>query len=137
MSFDSIVCSICEGFSESEFYNDEEPIDSFIVATNRNLAGTGLLEKIRADEYSLSATKYPSTKPRNFTLPSNKKLVIYEVGFRVLTRYDDYDYEMLHRFQFVEVNGHFKFNGVVSGWTRSHSIYRKPKLKKNASKLKK
>jgi hypothetical protein len=114
IAFDSVVCSVCEGFADPYFYNDEEPIDSFIVTAYRNLPGTEIWEHMKAGKYKLSAKRYPETKPAQFELSLNEQLIIYEVTFSILVKYEEYKREHYHSFEFVKVNGKFKFNGMRS-----------------------
>jgi hypothetical protein len=114
IALDSVVCSVCEGFAEPYFYNDEEPIDSFIVTAYRNLPGTEIWEHMKAGKYKLSAKRYPETKPSHIPVSSNEQLIIYEVTFSILVKYEEYKREHYHSFEFVKVNGKFKFSGMRS-----------------------
>lgn len=47
ITLDSIPCSVCEGFSETYYYNDTEPVDSFIVSAYRYFPNTTLWQQMR------------------------------------------------------------------------------------------
>ncbi|HET9746862.1 MAG TPA: hypothetical protein VFP97_14195 [Chitinophagaceae bacterium] len=106
MSMDNVYCSPCEGFSTPDFYNDEEPIDSFIAATYRNLPGTELWQLMKAGKFQLSG----------YQQSSNGQLVSYIVKFTNFSKFNDNKYELYHNFEFINVNGKLKFNGIRSGW---------------------
>lgn len=114
LSLDSVICSVCEGFSSRHFYNDVEPIDSFIVTANRNLPNTQLWKHMKAGTFKLSATKYPDRKPTHYQPPTKESLVIYEVIFRIPVRTEEIKYDEFHSFQFVKTSKGFTFYGMES-----------------------
>lgn len=99
MALDSVVCSVCEGFRVPSFYNDREPIDSFIAAAYRNLPGTELARRMKTGDFEIKASR-------------NEQLVTYEVVFPILTRYEDMKYQLYHRFEFIKVGDKFTFKGM-------------------------
>lgn len=47
LSLDSVTCSICEGFSEPNFYNAQEPIDTFITYVSSTLPNNELWKQMQ------------------------------------------------------------------------------------------
>lgn len=115
MSFDSVTCSVCEGFRSPDFYNDEEPIDSFIWYSKENFPGTNIWENIKGNEYIMYATKYEGGDPAEFNLPPGKDPVVYEIAFEIRTSFNGSVRKIKHRFQFVKTGAEFKFFGMHSG----------------------
>jgi hypothetical protein len=114
LSLDSVICSVCEGFSSPHFYNDVEPIDTFISASYSNFSNFVLWDHMKRNEFKMSATKYSITKPPHFPVPKRGGLIIYEVIFKTVTIYGQTKYQNHHSFQFVKVKGRFTFYGMVS-----------------------
>lgn len=116
MSLDSVICSLCEGLTEDYYENNMESIDSFIAACNRSLPDTALYVKMKRNDYEISATRYPDIKLSNFQLKANDSLTIYQVRFRtIIDRGRDYDRRGYgHTFQFVKIDGQFRFYGMDS-----------------------
>jgi hypothetical protein len=115
MSLDSVVCSVCEGFASPHFYNDMEPIDSFITASSRNLPGTALWQDMIAGKYKVSGTEYPKTESLEPEADESEMLMVYEVVFKTVTEFEDGKYLQYHRFQFGKTQDKFIFQGMQSG----------------------
>ena len=114
LSLDSVACAVCEGFASPHFYNDIEPIDSFIAAGNRNFPNTELWKNMKSGTFKLNATKYPDRKPQQYQLPNNESLVIYEITFPLTTAFEESKYQLHHNFQFVKTKTGFRFFGMES-----------------------
>lgn len=114
LSLDSVICSVCEGFESQHFYNDVEPIDSFIRSSFKNLKESQLWEKLKSEKFEIHVAKYPDRKPLHFRLPNNESLIIYTIGYKMITTFENSKYQQYHSFEFVKVNGEFKFYGMRS-----------------------
>lgn len=114
MSFDSVTCSICEGLSSPHFYNDVEPIDSFIVASVRDLPIEKLLERMQKGKYSTRAFKSDHSNRIQYKVEEGEEFVRYEIDLETLTKFGNSEHRLNHYFQFVRVNGKFKFYGIWS-----------------------
>jgi hypothetical protein len=114
LSLDSVICSVCEGFDSRHFYNDVEPIDTFIRTSYSNFPNTGLWNHLKKGNIKLSATKYPERKPEHFLVPKPESLIIYEVTCVILSKDEYAKYRQHHSFQFVKAKGVFKFYGMES-----------------------
>lgn len=114
LSLDNVICAVCEGFVSPDFYNDMEPIDSFIAAGNRNLPNTKLWKHMNEGRYIMGAMKYPDRKPNLYQLSDEENLVIYEITFPVDEDTGEAIYQFYHEFQFVKTASGFKFYGMES-----------------------
>ena len=114
MSLDSVVCSVCEGFASPHFYNDPEPIDSFITASFRNLPRTALWQKMISGEYEVIGTKYTKTDAMNSEAEQSETLMVYEVVFDIVAEIEQSKYRQDHSFQFVKRQDRFIFQGMES-----------------------
>ncbi|WP_052273482.1 hypothetical protein [Flavihumibacter solisilvae] len=114
LSLDSVVCSVCEGFASPDFYNDVEPIDTFITSTRTILPGSELWNNMKNGEFKISATDYQDMEPSHFRPSKPGKLIIYEVSIRTQINFGVWYNNQVHNFQFVKVNNGFKFYGVES-----------------------
>lgn len=117
MSLDSIYCSICEGIRDDYYDNDLDDIKNYIDSAYQHLSD----EKIwgPADgrfKLKFSADKYKKTKPTNFNLKENEKLLIYHVFFYELSgkKSERFPMPKSHVFKFVKIDGNFKFYGMTS-----------------------
>ncbi|MFT3980323.1 MAG: hypothetical protein QM687_07635 [Ferruginibacter sp.] len=112
LSIDSVYCSVCEGFSESHYFNDKEPIDSFIAAAYRNFPPSHTWKIISSKNYlselytyNDSTSKYSGSEKRN-------KLIIYTLKFADSFKENGLVYPLSHKFSFIKINGYFKFYGM-------------------------
>lgn len=112
MSFDSVICSVCEGFAEPDFYNDKEPIDSFISAAYRNFPGSKPWKVISSGIYSTgmeirkdSTGEYCGTEQEN-------KLIVYYVVFEDSMLINETAYTLRHVFEFIKIGDKLKFYGM-------------------------
>lgn len=117
MSLDSIYCSICEGIRDDYYDNDLDDIKNYIDSAYQHFPD----EKIwgPADgrfKLKFSADKYKKTKPANFKLKENEKLLIYHVFFYELSGKKSPRFPMpkSHIFKFVKIDGNFKLYGMTS-----------------------
>lgn len=106
MSLDSITCSVCEGMPRNYYENNLESIDMFIDSANINFQKAGLWKPIQKNKFKIYVTKYPDSKPKNFLLKEDEKLIIYLI---------DITYGQYHSFQFVKINNRFRFYAMSSG----------------------
>lgn len=129
VSLDTVVCAVCEGFSESFFYNDPEPIDSFIAASYRNFPGTVVWQQMErgAHRYERSTSGYPPVTG----LPQAKEYIVFSVVVTEAQEVDDEIHLVEHRFSFTPVNKTLKFFKMESNWTGSRKK-RKPPLHDNS-----
>ncbi|WP_153796618.1 hypothetical protein [Foetidibacter luteolus] len=114
MSLDSITCSVCEGFSSPHYYNDIEPVDSFIIASFTYFPSSEVWKKMKRGQYKIYAIRYPDEQPDFLKNSKDKSLTIYEIIFDQL--YEQHGYKSLvsHRFNFVKIEGQFRFYGMES-----------------------
>lgn len=114
LSLDSVACSVCEGFASPDFYNDVEPIDTFISASYINFPNTELWKNMKRNRPKITATKHPNLKPAHFQLHNNESLIIYNLITEVALKYGKHKYQQRHTFQFVKIDGEFRFYGMES-----------------------
>ena len=116
MSLDSIYCSICEGIRNDYYDNDLDNINNFIDSAYQHLSDEGIWGPMNS-RYKLkfSASIYNKTKPDNFIMKENEKLIIYELYFYQLQgKSQKYPIPKSHIFQFVKIDGNFKLYGMTS-----------------------
>lgn len=114
LSLDSVVCSVCEGFASPDYYNDREPIDSFIIYSYKNFPGTQLWHNMHDQKFKFGATTYLKQAPKHFKLPAGEKYMVYEISFRTVDTIHGQRYAVSHDFQFVKTTEGLKFYGMRS-----------------------
>ncbi|RYD81347.1 MAG: hypothetical protein EOP53_06600 [Sphingobacteriales bacterium] len=112
MSIDSVVCSVCEGFSETYFYNDKEPVDSFISSSYRNFPGSKAWNVLMSNKFTTdlehkvdSSDKYCGTEQKN-------KIIYYNIIFQDSNQTDNMLHIFNHTFTFIKIRDSFKFYGM-------------------------
>ena len=104
MSFDSIICSVCEGMPQNYYENNFESINMFIDSANINFKKGGLWDIIQQNKFKIFATKYPERKPTSFSLGEKEKLVLYSIDI----------FKNKHSFIFVKVDNRFRLYAMES-----------------------
>ena len=114
MSYDSVECSVCEGFSTEFFYNDWEPIDSFIFAAYRYFPGIDEWKK-NSSRMNITAEKNMEGLPQLSKLHLSTPLIIYEVNFNykdTLLGSDKMRRLQFHTLRFIKATNGFKFYSI-------------------------
>lgn len=111
MSFDSVICSICEEPPRIDYENNLESFDSFYVSTKKYLTFSQLELEIKNKVFEVSVRKIEPEKEN--TLIRNKGIeVVYSIDFTIIENFDGYRSEQKNRFEFVKMNGIYKFYGM-------------------------
>ncbi|MFT4018998.1 MAG: hypothetical protein QM668_18695 [Agriterribacter sp.] len=111
IALDSVSCSPCEGFAEIDFYNDTEPIDSFITGYHRTLLNTQIWDLLKKKKYSIN----PILQPEYQHIPISE--MYYTIELQSDTILNGYKYVFEHSFEFIKLNNTFKFRGMRSQHT--------------------
>ncbi len=117
MSLDSIYCSICEGIRDDYYDNELDNIRNYIDSAYQHLSDENVWgPAINRYKLKFSADKYKHRQPANFGLKENEKLIIYQVYYYELCGKRPHRFPMpkSHIFEFVKINGSFKFYGMTS-----------------------
>ena len=114
MSIDSVTCSVCEGFTSPDFYNDKEPIDTFISSSQVYFPGSNIWEAMKAGKYELEMIKYPGWDPEEYGLALNQPVILHEFIFNTTSKTDRYRRRIDHKFTFVKREGKYLFSGMRS-----------------------
>jgi hypothetical protein len=121
LSLDTVTCSICEGFASPRFYNDPEPIDTFITYAT-NLRSSSLWDSMTSGKFKIGATRILNSEPTLFKLRSNQTFDMYELEFNTEAIMDSVQYSFDHKFEFVKIDGKFVFHGVTSQQISSRQL---------------
>lgn len=111
ISFDSVFCSICEEPPRRDYENNLETFDSFYVSTKKYLTFSQLELEIKNKVFEVSARKIEPAK-ENSLIRNTGIEVVYSIDFTVIENFDGYRSEQKHRFEFVKMNGVYKFYGM-------------------------
>jgi len=118
ISLELIDCSLCI----TRDYNDGPPsdyiiaIDTFINLAFQDFIDSPLFRAIKTRGFTFSERFIPDIHPRNLPKTYDKDLVIYEAWVQT---YEPNEWAIGHEgqshcFQFVKINGEFKFYGLDS-----------------------
>lgn len=121
MSFDSVVCAVCEEPPRQDYENNLESLDSFLVTAKKYLPFSQLDLEIKNKIFNVSARTIEFVNQEN----SIKKAgvdVVYSVDFTVIEDFDGYRVEQKHKFEFVNIKGSYKFYGMRTEWHRGKSV---------------
>ncbi|MDX2045867.1 MAG: hypothetical protein SFU87_03725 [Chitinophagaceae bacterium] len=108
ISFDSIICSVCEGMPKEYYENNIESIDMFIDSAFTNFQRAGLWPLIDKNKYKIYVTSFPERKPQDIPLKDHESLIIFKVGFLMKLKTSYSVYQQRHSFEFVKIDGRFR-----------------------------
>lgn len=111
MSFDSVVCAVCEEPPRRDYENNLESLDSFFVTAKKYLPFSQLDLEIRNRIFTVSAREIQSGE-ENSLIKKTGIDIVYSVDFTVIENFGGYRSEQKHRFEFVKMNGSYKFYGM-------------------------
>jgi len=114
ISFDSIVCSVCEGMPKPYYENNLESIGMFIDSAITNLKKAELWPSMEKNKYKIYVIKYPERKPKEVLLKADESLVVYEISFAKDLKMDNIKRLQNHSFEFVKIGGKFRFYKMES-----------------------
>lgn len=112
MSLANVYCAVCEEPPRSDYENNIETLDSFIVSVYKYFPFTQLMLEIENKVYKASAESYDSEKPKNFQLKTGEKFIVYRLSFFTISDIDNSRIKQSHDFEFVSINGEYKFYGM-------------------------
>lgn len=111
MSFDSIVCSVCEEPPRFDFENNLETLDSFFVSARKYLPFSQLWLEIENRVYTVSGRTIEPAERRSLFAKLDKPFV-YKVSFIIIETIDGQRVQQENNFEFVRINGSYKFYGM-------------------------
>ena len=110
MSFDSIICSICEEPPRWEYENNLESFDSFYVSVKRYLTFSQLELEIKNKVFDVSIRKlYPEEKS---IIKRSQILHVYSVDFMIIENLDNNRIAQKNKFEFIKIDGKYMFYGM-------------------------
>lgn len=113
ISFDSVICSVCEGFASDYYYNDLEPIDSFIATSFRYFPKSEQWKTINSKDIKISAIKYLDNNNEYVRLKLKEKFVVYYVTLKKETKINKkWAPYQIHTFSFIKSGDTLKFYGM-------------------------
>lgn len=112
MSLSNVYCSVCEEPPRSDYENNIETLDSFIVSVNKYFPFTQLMLEIENKVHHVSAIKINSKEPENYQIGQKGKFIIYKVSFITISDFGKNRIMQSHDFEFIKVDGEYKFYGM-------------------------
>jgi hypothetical protein len=112
MSFPRIYCSICEEPPRIVYENNVESIDSFVTSAYKYLMVSQLMLNIENKIYKLSAEKNESISSDTSHSLKDSNFIIYRVSIVTVAEFENSRVPQISDFEFVKVNGKFKFYGL-------------------------
>lgn len=119
MSLPNVICSVCEEPPRSDYENNLETIDSFIISAFRYIHFSQLEQEIENKNYKVSAEKKDTSL--NHDKDSNK-VIIYKMSFSTISDIEDRTAHQIHDFEFIRLNGTLVFYGMSTTQTSSYWI---------------
>ena len=119
MSLPHVICSVCEEPPRSDYENNFETIDSFIISSFRYIHFSQLEQEIENKNYKVSAEERDT-----LTLSDNKtkSAIIYIITFTTIFDIENYTYKQTHDFEFIKSNGGYVFYGMRTNDRSSYWI---------------
>ena len=109
LSYDSVICSVCEGMPRTYYENNLESIDMFIDSSSVNFQKADLWPIIDQKKFRINVTNDPYRIPNDIPLKRGRRLTVFDINFSKILKTSDARYGQTHSFGFVKIDKKFRF----------------------------
>lgn len=107
LSSNKVYCSICDGMDVIDYGNQLDTLSTFIDSAYQVLPNSKLWEAMgKINSFKIYATK---TEDKN-----GEKLITYSIPIALWNTFGDEKILQAYEFEFVKINGEYKFYGVTT-----------------------